>query len=333
MLKQNLLTNSTKQLLGQYYTTTDPFNNSGAFRSWYQMVPKDTILEPFAGAGHLFSYVNAEWHGYDIEPNHPDVVYRDTFKEFPTGYRVCITNPPYLAKTVVSRKKLPITLTHEDMYLDALQLMLDNCEYVAAIIPSTFWNQRLFKNRLYAWDKFDMQLFSDTDAPAGVAYFVPHRVEHTRTFVNGEEIVLTSDNTPIKTDFPVRFNPRDLAPILVNGIDTNTQNNIHLRMLQDDDVPSLVNSAGECKSTNRNHFPIESTIVKETDLPAINAMIDQWRHETKDFFLTSFKSPMASGKYRKRISFLEVRWLLDRFYRDKLPETPLEAPVSVLNYL
>ena len=247
---------------------------------------------------------------------------------------MCIRDsPPYLAKTVVSRKKLPVQLIHEDMYLDALQLMLDNCEYVAAIIPSTFWNQRLFKDRLYAWDKFDMQLFSDTDAPAGVAYFVPHKVEHTRTFVNGEEIVLTSDNTPIKTDFPVRFNPRDLAPILVNGIDTNTQNNIHLRMLQDDDVPSLVNSAGERKSTNRNHFPIESTIVKETDLPAINAMIDQWRHETKDFFLTSFKSPMASGKYRKRISFLEVRWLLDRFYRDRLPETPLEAPRSVLNYI
>ena len=323
----------SKQLLGQYYTTTDPFNNSGAFRSWYQMVPKDTILEPFAGAGHLFSYVNAEWDGYDIEPNHDAVQYRDTFKDFPTGYRVCITNPPYLAKTVVSRKKLDVQLIHEDMYLDALQLMLDNCEYVAAIVPSTFWNQKLFKDRLYAWDKFDMQLFSDTDAPAGVAYFVPHKVEHTRTFVNGKEIVLTSDNTPTKTDFPVRFNPRDLAPILVNGIDTNTQNNIHLRMMQDHDVPALVNSMGECKSTNRNHFPIESTMVKETDLPAINAMIDQWRHETKDFFLTSFKSPMASGKYRKRISFLEVRWLLHRFYVDKRRETTLESSVSVLNYL
>ena len=323
----------SKQLLGQYYTTTDPFNNSGAFRSWYQMVPKDTILEPFAGAGHLFSYVNAEWHGYDIEPNHDAVQYRDTFKDFPTGYRVCITNPPYLAKTVVSRKKLPVQLIHEDMYLDALQLMLDNCEYVAAIVPSTFWNQKLFKDRLYAWDKFDMQLFSDTDAPAGVAYFVPHKVGHTRTYVNGEEIVLTAHNTPTKTDFPVRFNPRDLAPILVNGIDTNTQDNIHLRMMQDHDVPALVNSMGECKSTNRNHFPIESTMVKEIDLPAINAMIDQWRHETKDFFLTSFKSPMASGKYRKRISFLEVRWLLHRFYVDKHRETALGSSVSVLNYV
>ena len=210
-------------------------------------------------------------------------------------------------------------LVHEDLYLDALQECLDHCEYVAAIIPSTFWNQALFKKRLYAWDKFDMQLFSDTDAPVGVAYFVPNEVLYTRTFVNGKEITLTEDNTPERTDFPVRFNPKGLAPILVNGIDTNMQNNIHLRMLQDDDVPSLVNAAGECKSTNRNHFPIESEIVKEADLPAINAMIDQWRDETKDFFLTSFKSPMASGKYRKRISFLEVRWLLNRFYKDLPP--------------
>ena len=315
----------SKQLLGQYYTTTDPFNNSGAFRSWYQMVPKDTILEPFAGAGHLFSYVNAEWHGYDIEPNHPNVEHRNTFENFPTGYRVCITNPPYLAKTVVSRKKLDVKLIHEDMYLDALQLMLDNCEYVAAIIPSTFWNQKLFKDRLYAWDKFDMQLFTDTDAPAGVAYFVPNKVKHTRTFVNGEEIVLTSENTPIKTDFPCIFNPPDLAPVLVNGIDTNMQNNIHLRMLQENDIPSLVNAEGKCKSTNRNHFPILSEMLRPEDLPAINELINQWREETKDFFITSFKSPMASGKYRKRISFLEIRWLLHKYYcaRSSSGTTPI----------
>jgi hypothetical protein len=74
-------------------------------------------------------------------------------------------------------------------------------------------------------------------------------------------------------------------------------------------------------------------MVKEADLPAINALIDQWRDETMDFFLTSFKSPMASGKYRKRISFMEVRWLLNRFYAARLPETPPRSPTSVLNHL
>ena len=49
----------SKQLLGQYYTTTDPFNNSDAFKSWYSLVPKDEpILEPFAGAGNLFDFID-----------------------------------------------------------------------------------------------------------------------------------------------------------------------------------------------------------------------------------------------------------------------------------
>lgn len=304
-----------KQLLGQFYTTTDPFSDSDAFSDWFKLVPKDeTILEPFAGAGHLFSYVNRSWKGYDLEPNHPNVEQRDTLKDFPTGYRVCITNPPYLAKTVVSRKKLPVQLVHEDLYLDALQKCLDHCEYVAAIIPSTFWNQALFKNRLYAWDKFDMKLFSDTDAPVGVAYFVPHNVDTTRTFVNGKEIHLNANNTPIRTKFPVIFNPKDLSPYLVVGIDTISKNDIHIRRLNVNDIPDLINDKFECKGTNRSIFPIKCDYLRDEDLPKINELINRWREDTNDFFLTSYKSCMKCGKYRKRISFIEIKWILNNYY-------------------
>lgn len=305
----------SKQLLGQFYTTTDPFSISDAFISWYQMVPKNTtILEPFAGAGHLFSYIDADWDGFDLEPNHPDVTQRDTIKDFPTGYKVCITNPPYLAKTVVSRKKLPVALDHEDLYLDALQKCLDHCDYVAVIIPSTFWNQNLFKDRLYAWDKFDMELFTDTDNPAGVAYFVPNAVDKTLTFINGKEVHLNADNTPITTNFPVIFNPEGLSPFLVNGIDTIDKNNIHIRKIDGFDTTKLVDKDGKCKSTNRNMFPIDCPYLKEDDLPTINQMIDEWREQTQDFYLTSFKSCKKDGRYRKRISFKEVRWILSRYY-------------------
>jgi hypothetical protein len=314
----------SKQLLGQFYTTTDPFSISDAFSSWYQMVPKNTtILEPFAGAGHLFSYVDSNWDGFDIEPNHPNVKQQDTLKDFPTGYQVCITNPPYLAKTVVSRKKLPVVLNHEDLYLDALQKCLDNCDYVAAIIPSTFWNQNLFKDRLYSWDKFDMELFSDTDNPAGVAYFVPNKVDATRTFINGKEVHLNATNTPITTDFPVIFNPEGLSSFLVNGIDTVDQNNIHLRKIDGFDTSKLVDKNGKCKSTNRNMFPIECSYLKEEDLPSINQMIDDWRRETQDFYLTSFKSCKKDGRYRKRISFKEVRWILSQYYKGGTSEVSL----------
>lgn len=306
---------ATKRLLGQFYTTTDPFSTSDAFAIWYQLIPKDTtILEPFAGAGHLFSYIAANWDGFDLEPNHPDVSQRDTIANFPIGYKVCITNPPYLAKTVISRKKLPVVLNHEDLYLDALQKCLDHCDYIAAIVPSTFWNQNLFKDRLYAWDKFDMELFSDTDNPAGVAYFVPNKVNKTRTFINGKEVHLNANNTPITINFPVIFNPQDLSPYLVNGIDTIEKNNIHVRKIDGFDVSKLLDNNGKCKTTNRNMFPIICENLRDEDLPQINKMIGDWREETQDFFLTSFKSCKKDGKYRKRISFKEVRWLLQRFY-------------------
>ena len=81
--------NYTKQLLGQFYTTTDPFSRSEAFKDWYKMVPKDvTFLEPFAGGGLLFDYINADWDGYDLQPNHPNVVNRNTIENFPRGYKV-----------------------------------------------------------------------------------------------------------------------------------------------------------------------------------------------------------------------------------------------------
>ena len=302
-----------KQLLGQFYTTTDPFNCSDAFKDWYEMVPKDdTFLEPFAGAGHLFDYIDVKWDGYDIEPNHHNVVQRNTIEDFPQGYNVCITNPPYLAKTVVSRKKLPVYLRYEDLYLDALEKCLDNCEYVAAIIPSTFWNQNFFKSRLYAWDKIDMKLFSDTDNPAGVAYFVPYTVEKTRTYINGQYIELDYEYTPRNCEFPVVFNPPDFGPYVVNGIDSIDGDNIYFRGVEERDYDKLTNSNGVCKNTNRNIFPLRCMSLSDKHLPLLNEAIDEYRFSTKDFYLTSFKSCMRSGKYRKRISFKEVRWLLDK---------------------
>ena len=302
----------SKQLLGQYYTTTDPFNNSDAFKSWYSLVPKDEpVLEPFAGAGNLFDFIDAAWVGYDIDPQHFNVEIRDTIKDFPKDYQVCITNPPYLAKTIISRKRLPVIVKHEDLYLDCLQLMLDNCDYVAAIIPSTFFNQNLFKDRLFAWDKFDMKLFSDTDNPAGVAYFIPQQTT-TSLYVNG--IQLESDDTfiPKSSNFPVTFNPTNFSEYIIIGIDTTEGDNIYLRRMKDEDRRGLVDGNGKCKTTNRNIFPIESSYLRDKHIPLFNEAMEEYRQQTNDFYMTSFKSTQKSGKYRKRISFKEVRWLLEK---------------------
>lgn len=307
----------SKQLLGQFYTTSDVFNSSDAFACWFERVPKGRpVVEPFAGAGHLFSYVDVDWHGFDLDPKHPEVVRRDTLADFPQGYSVCITNPPYLAKTVISRKKLPVKVHHEDIYLDCLEQCLLNCDYVAAIIPSTFWNQKLFKDRLFAWDKLDRAVFSDTDNPVGVAYFVPEKVGFTRLFVNGKEFIPNVEDVPSSVKFPVKFNLNTSNEFLVNGIDSIAADNIHLKLQVGLDLSGLRDKDGNFKSTNRNSFPLECPYLAEGDLPDINRFIEGWRERTRDFYLTSFKSCGKSGKYRKRISFKEVKWILSRFYQE-----------------
>lgn len=290
---------ATKQLLGQFYTTSDPFLGSDAFSLWDSLRPKNTkVLEPFAGAGLLYSYLNEDWVGYDIDPKLDNIIKQDTIRDFPVGYGVCITNPPYLAKTTISRQKLNVAIKHQDLYLDCLNLMLDNCEYVAAIIPSTFYNTNLFQDRLLAWDKLDKEVFSDTDVPVGVAYFTP-KVKNTTLYVNGKQI---KENAPQTLKSNLSFNV-SYGNYVLCAIDTTKGRNIHIH--------NNLNSFDRekyLKHTSRNYSLFYSPI--ELDIDKVNSFINEWRTETNDFYLTSFKSTMKNGLYRKRINFNILKWII-----------------------
>jgi hypothetical protein len=285
-----------KQIKGQYFTKVNPFIG-GAWNIWNSERPEGVVLEPFAGAGDLFKYVEADWVGYDIDPQHPLVQERDTIADFPAGYRTCITNPPYLAKNAAARKKIDIDLKHEDLYLDCLEKCLDNCGWVAAIIPATFYRTGLFSDRLLAWDKIDYQLFDDTDAPVGVAYFTP-KYSDTKLYVNGEEI---NDNLPDKK-VDLKFNVAEGTYVMC-GIDKTSGDSIEIRK-----DGAWFDRSKYLKHTSRNYVLFSSSV--EIDIDATNNNINRWRSETKDFYLTPFKSMQKSGKYRKRMGFGELERLI-----------------------
>lgn len=303
---------TNKILRGQFYTTSNPFQNSEAFDEWFAMLPESEILEPFAGAGNLFDYLpNSKWAGYDIEPKHPDVIEQDTLKHFPKGYKICITNPPYLAKTTCTRKNLPVKPELEDLYLDCIKLALDNCDYVAAIIPSTFMGTKLFTDRLYSWDKIDYVLFSDTDNPVGVAYFVPNKVNETKYYVNGKEINISNDDIPTTEDLPMEFNVSHGNYVLC-AIDLVSEDNI--KIYKED---STFDRSKFLKSTSRNYSLFYCSSITDKDIDGINKFITDWRERTKDFFITSFKSEQKSGKYRKRFSFSQFKWVVAQYLKEK----------------
>ena len=290
---------ANKQLLGQFYTTSDPFLGSDAFALWNKQRPQGAkVLEPFAGAGLLYSYLNENWVGYDIDPKLDSIIKQDTIKQFPTGFEVCITNPPYLAKTTISREKLNVIIKYQDLYLDCLELMLNNCDYVAAIIPSTFYNTNLFHNRLIAWDKLDREIFSDTDVPVGVAYFVP-KSEETKLYVNGKEII---EDSPKSVNSQISFNVAHGNYVLC-AIDSTKGRGIHIH----DDLDNF-DRKKYLKHTSRNYSLFYSP--NELDINKLNSFIDEWRTKTNHFYLTSFKSTMKNGTYRKRMNFNILKWII-----------------------
>lgn len=298
-----------KHILGQFYTTKDPFNTSDAFSLWYRMVPKDvSILEPFAGAGHLFNYIpNREWVGFDIDTKLDIIKKRDTLKDFPSNFKVCITNPPYLAKNSITRKKLSIKIEREDLYLDCLDKCLQYCEYISAIIPSTFFETGLFKERLFAWDKIDTKLFSDTDVPVGVAYFIPEVVSSTKLFVNGKEVIIDKKYIPKNSNIEIKFN-NDKGNINLCCIDKIKKENISIS----NDISSF-NREKFLKNTSRSMSLVKCPIIQsDNDIDSVNRFINKWRKETRDFYLTSFKSLMECGKYRKRLSFSQFKWIVEQ---------------------
>jgi len=288
-----------KQLLGQFYTTSDPFAGSDAFSLWNSLRPRGVkILEPFAGAGLLYSYLDEEWVGYDIDPKIDGIIKQDTIANFPTGFEVCITNPPYLAKTTISRQKLNVSIQYQDLYLDCLELMLNHCDYVAAIIPSTYYNTNLFQDRLIAWDKLDREIFSDTDVPVGVAYFAPNS-KGASLYVNGKQI---KENPPQNVSSNISFNDENGNYVLC-AIDTTKGRNIHIH----NDIDNF-DREKYLKHTSRNYSLFYSP--KEINIDKINSFINEWRDETNDFYLTSFKSTMNSGIYRKRMNFNILKWII-----------------------
>ena len=146
-----------KRATGRYYTRGNPFLST-PFRAWAAALNlnQQTVLEPFAGDNSIPRLIREaqlqcqDWAIFDIEPAAPAVQQRDTLADFPTGFDVCITNPPWLARNSATRRGLPFPsdTQHDDIYKYALEKCLTHCKWVAAIIPEAFIRSGLFLHRL-----------------------------------------------------------------------------------------------------------------------------------------------------------------------------------------
>lgn len=323
---------SEKRLYGQFFTIANPFLNE-AFLSWIENIPDiehKKLIEPFAGSNNIVELVQQlnprgqsiynNWSCFDISPSTLNCVPEypiqqlDTITNFPNGYDIAITNPPYLAKNSATRRNLTyIGEPYDDLYKKALSVMLKHCNYVAAIIPESFITSNLFHDRLEKVVSLTCKMFDDTNCPVCLAMFSP--VEET-----------------IPNDFIIYRNNRRLGTYqeLKNYLFTNTYKKEIWKM--NDKKGSIgVCCVDNCREASIYFMPGENInekdikissraytrisglpnkIDKEVFIQKCNEKLLNYRTLTQDVFLTSFKGLRKDGCYRRRIDFKTIKSIM-----------------------
>lgn len=303
---------------GQFYTVGNPFLLA-PFVDWAERnaIKDENVLEPFAGANNLIAALREAKMAdtatsFDIAPNNPEVSYRDTLKDFPQGYKVCVTNPPWLAKNSAKRRGLDFPESpFDDLYKHSLHLCLQNCEYVAALVPATFLQSREFRNRLETVIFLhDQRMFTDTENPVCLALFGSHPTIGIEIFDDGERIGLLHElerSLPEKTrTIEMIFNHPNGALGFVAFDNTHSPS---IRFCTGEELERY-DIGFSTRMITRIHGNFENL---PTAIDILNEKLGEFRDQTGDIFLTPFKGLRKDGKYRRRMDYRLARKFIEAY--------------------
>ncbi len=319
-----------KRANGRYYTRGNPFQLE-PFKRWTKKLnlEQQTVLEPFAGAKDIPQLIDSahlgcrDWAFYDIEPAAKGILRRDTLIDFPKGFNVCITNPPWLARNSATRRGLPFpeATNYDDLYKYALEQCLTHCEWVAAIIPEAFIRCGLFLDRLHDFISLVPQtqnrtmqdnksrntryMFDDTEHPVGLALFAPHGTSGVRVWRNnqllGKLSELRKHLPPVSSNRSIVFNePQGNLGLI--AIDNTVSASIRF-------CPPA--ELGEYKVRTQCRSITKIGVPWRVDIDMLNTTLATIREKTHDVFLTAFKGLRRDGYYRRRLDWALARAIVD----------------------
>lgn len=327
--------NLKKKKYGQFYTIFNPFKNS-LFIEWYNKIPdklKKEALEPFAGSNNILNLINEvkeisppkKWKCYDIAPNNTKenksinyiVEKRDTIKDFPKGYHLVVTNPPYLAKNKATLMNIEFDKNYEDIYLKCLDIMLKNVEYIAAIIPESFITSDKYRERLYGVVSLEMKMFDDTEVPVCLAMFNKDNVNETKVYKNDKFIGTIQELKKYNffnnyKEIDLKFND-NYGNIGFIAIDNTKENSI--KFVDDSEISTEIKVSSRA-ITKISGIEFKDNIQKENFINKLNENIENYRNLTQDVFLTSFKGLRKDLKYRRRMDYKTARNIINKVYKE-----------------
>ena len=263
--------------------------------------------------------IDNDWKCFDIEPGEnvfPKYIIQqqDTLSNYPQKYKIAITNPPYLSKNSATRRGLTYPNTdYDDIYKLCLKVMLENTPYVAAIIPETFITAGIFHDRLHSIVSLTCRMFDDTDCPVCLAMFVPKEeamesfdIYRMNDFL-GTYKELKEGDVPDTLGIPWVFNDPN-GKIGIKCVDNTRLASI--KFIDGNVIDSKKIKVTSRSATRVGGLPEGINIQKFID--DCNGILDEYREQTKDVFMASFKGLRVDGLYRRRLDFSTARRIMNQ---------------------
>lgn len=293
---------------GRFYTENsqgnNPFNHPAFFR-WANeaSMSSTTLLEPFAGRNSIVDTLQsmglcANFKSFDIQPGRNDVIRRDTIANFPEGYQVCVSNPPWLARNVATRYGLEFPRgTFQDLYQVCLRKCLSYCDWVALLVPESFIRTELFRERLSMFISLTFETFRETTHPVALALFQKEKTEATEVWSGSQFIGYLSDIEAMKPELQVngaevKFNdPGGNVGLL--ALDNTREASI--RFCDPDELGDY-RVRQSCRAITKVRVP-------RPQIVEWNKFLTKFRAKTCDVLLTAYRGLRADGKYRRRLDY------------------------------
>ena len=288
--------------------------------------------DPFAGAGDLLkiseNYGIKEVKGLDIDEKLGWDL-NDGLINIPhLNDAIIITNPPYLTKYSASRKKIMEDVKkyfdssdYEDVYMIALENMLEAQKNVVAIIPETFLNSTFkSKSKLNSVTVLEDNPFEDTDVPVCVVCFdgVEKSLDKIKVYKNEKYIFTLNDmeNLRLKTKNNVKITFNDPNGWLgLRAVDTTNPSNMikfDYKENFDYDWNKGIKVSSRLLSTISIEIPNE---IKKDFIEQCNTLLFNLRNESSDLILSPFKGNMKNGVRRRRLDYYTARCIMEEAYR------------------
>lgn len=326
-----------KRALGQYFTEGSCWLQPQV-EAFIRASECSVVYDPFAGSGALFQPVLERVEGVkrvlglDVDVRQGWEVNDSLIRIPPVADAIIVTNPPYMSNYSATRKRLGgrmkayfAATAYDDLYLLALERMLEAQRYVVAIVPESFLNSSFQrKDLLHSITILEENPFRDTDTPVAVLCFDSRPKELSEVLIfKGSRFVCSLrsvEDCRLQPDYSVEMKFNDPTGWLgVRCVDTT---NCHDRLRFDFKERIDYDWEKGIKVSSRLLTLISLQLPEASRqglIDGCNERLEALRRRSHDLVLSPFKGNMQNGVRRRRLDFQTCRALVESTYRALFP--------------